>query len=107
MRTSRVLEPSARCLLLPPAPATCFLFLRFYPTLFEMLFPVLRPRASEVVDEPGLARDEFRRPTIGPVDDRALHAALDKVKPPVRIAEPRPQLPRRHRVKRPRERLGI
>src|SRR5690242_17751753 len=81
--------------------------IRDIPSLLEVLFPVLRPRAPEIIDETRFARDEFGRPAVGPVDDRALHAALDEVEPPLRIAERRAKLPGSHRVQRTRERLWI
>src|SRR5258705_13081756 len=79
--------------------------LRFDPALFEMFFPVLRPRAAEIIDEARLAGNQLGRLAVGPVDDRALHPALDEVEPPVRIVEPRPELPRRDRAPRTGERV--
>src|SRR5919206_4068053 len=88
-------------------PSLLLELLRDLPSLLEVFFPVLRPRAPEIIDETRFARDEFGRPAVRTVDDGALHAAFDEVEAPVRIAERRAQLPRRHRVQRTRERLRI
>src|SRR5438067_11952493 len=88
-------------------PSLLLELLRDLPSLLEVFFPVLRPRAPEVINETRFAGDEFRRPAVRTVHDGALHPALDEVKAPVRIAERRTQLPRRHRVQRTRERLRI
>src|SRR6185436_14962814 len=83
------------------------LLLGFCPPLLEVFFPVLRPRAAEIIDEARLARNQLGRLAVGTVDDRALHPALDEVEPPLRIVERRALLPRGHRVQRPCERLRI
>src|SRR5438132_6484544 len=88
-------------------PSLLLELLRYLPSLLEVFFPVLRPRAPEVINETRFAGDEFRRPAVRTVDDGALHPALDEVEAPVRIAERRAKLPRRHRVQRTRERIRI
>src|SRR5258705_2128939 len=87
---------------------TCRVLLpRFDPSLFETFFPVLRPRAAEIIDEARLARNQLGRLAFGTVDDRALHPALDEDEPPVRIAERRALLAPGHRVQRTAARLPI
>src|SRR4030095_1081182 len=72
-----------------------------------MFFPVLCPWTAEIVNEPWFAGNRFGRPTVRPIDDGALYAALDEVEPPLRIVEPGAELPGRHRMQRPDERLRI
>src|SRR5262249_47312863 len=72
-----------------------------------MLFPVLRPRTAEIIDETRLAGNQFGRPALRPIDDSALYATLDEIEAPVRIIESGTKLPWRHRMQRPDERLRI
>src|SRR5690348_5940772 len=72
--------------------------LRDVPSLLEVFFPVLCPRASEVIDESRFAGNQFRRLAIRSVDDGALHPALDEVEAPLGIVRAGTQLPWRDRV---------
>src|SRR5215510_6370143 len=81
--------------------------LRFLPAFLEMLLPVLRPRAAEVIDIPIVDERRLRGSAVGPVDDRALHAALDEREAGLLIVRRRDPFPWRDRVERTRERLGI
>src|SRR5688572_28547187 len=81
--------------------------LRLLPALLELVFPVLCPRPAEVVDIAFAYGSHLRRPAIGTVNDRALHAALHVGDALLGIIEAAGALPRRDRVQRTRERFRI
>src|SRR5262245_10905148 len=71
-----------------------------------MLFPILRPGASEIVYITLLSENELGRTAVGPVDDCALAAALDELVTGVR-AERLTLVPLRHHLQRLRKRFGV
>src|SRR5690606_13833891 len=83
------------------------LFLGPFPALLEMLFPVLRPGAAEIVDVAFVEERELRRAAVRPVDDRALHTALDERVAVLRIVVRAYPIPRRDREQRPDEGFRI
>src|SRR5215218_8566 len=77
------------------------------PALLEMIFPILGPWTPKIVDESRLTGNQFRRAPIWPIDDGALHAALDEVEAPVGIIGSGAKLPWRDGVQRTNEHVRV
>src|SRR5262245_32458194 len=99
--------PTNKCLIIKVLTASS-LFIRvsteslqllgFFPSLFEMRFPILRPWPPEVIDIARIAGDQLRWLAVGSINDRALYPALHESEPGFGIIKTRPKLPRRDGV---------
>src|SRR2546430_16781757 len=78
-----------------------------FPAFLEVLLPILGPGSSKIINKSFVCRNELCRPSIGAIDDRTLHATLDKRISLFSIVGAVLSNPRCHDVQRPDECLRI